>query len=82
MLSEVTELAISGIICTQLFSLEGMGKTARRNSMLTMSLSVCGQAIQGDHSLALCNALSWPVSASPTPYSQDFPVLLILGLTQ
>lgn len=67
MLSEVTKLAISGIICTQLFSLEGMGKTARRNSMLTMSLSVCGQAIQGDRSLALCNGLSWPVSASPTP---------------
>ena len=26
MLSEVTKLAISGIICTQLFSLEGMEK--------------------------------------------------------
>ena len=41
-----------------------------------------GQAVQGDRFLALCNACAWPVSVSPTPYSQDFPVLLILGLTQ
>ena len=41
MLSEVTELAILCIICTQLFSLEGMGKNARRNCMLTMFVFEC-----------------------------------------
>ena len=33
----------------------------------------CGQATHDDCSLVLCTSPAWPVPASPTPYSHDWP---------